>query len=238
MADILDIIKGRRTVMHFLPQFVSWDNIAKIIDAARHAPSSGNVQNWKFIIVAEPNLKHTVAKSAHEQYEIAQAGVLIVVCAEPEKAERYYGSRGDRFYSVQNCAAAIQNMLLEAHSLGLGSRWVGAFDEEELKSILSIPEEVSPQAIVAIGYAHEIPPKPPKYPLETVVYFHSWRGKMRDPAKYMNDIATILARKASAAKEAVLKSVQPVVKKAKELMPKKKLLEAQEAHRKAEEEEL
>jgi len=222
MGDILDLIKSRRTVKYFLPKFVSWENIARVIDAARHAPSSGNIQNWKFIICIENSVKQAVAGTCGEQYEVVQAGALIVVCNEVEKAERYYGLRGERLYSIQNCAAAIQNMLLEATSLGLGSRWVGAFDEEELKMKLKIPEEVRPQAIIALGYAQEIPPKPPKYPLETVVYFHQWRRKIRDPAKYMHDIASILGRKAEALKEKVQEGTRFIVEKTKEkLIPER-----------------
>lgn len=216
MDDILDLIKSRRTIKHFLPKYVSWNNVSKILDAGRHAPSSGNIQNWKFIVIFEPGQKQKLAEIAHEQYEIAQAGVLIIVCSEIEKAERYYGTRGESFYHIQNCAAAIQNMLLEAHSLGLGTAWIGAFDEESLKSLCGIPEEVQPQAIVAVGYPHEVPPKPPKYPLETITYFHKWRCKLRDPAKYMNDVATILARKAHTAKEFIGEKTRFVVDKAKE----------------------
>ena len=150
------------------------------------------------------------------------AGVLIVICAEPEKAERYYGVRGERLYTVQNCAAAIQNMLLEAHSLGLGASWIGAFEEEKVKEICNIPEEIRPQAIVALGYPRDVPNKPPKYPLEAVVYFHKWRGKMRDPAKYMHDYATILARKADAVKEKVDNLSKSVVDKAKNVVSLKK----------------
>ncbi len=213
MSDILDLIINRRNIKEFLPKFVSWEKISNIIDAARHAPSCGNVQNWKFLVVMDPELKQKVAEAAYEQYEIVNAGVLIVVCAEPEKAERYYGLRGERLYTVQNCAAAIQNMLLEAQSLGLGSRWVGGFDEEALKSLFKIPEEVRPQAIIAIGYAKEIPPKPPKYPLETLIYFGGWRRRMRDPAKYCNDTATILARKAQSAQESVKELAKTVKEK-------------------------
>ncbi len=215
MGDILDLIISRRNIKEFLPKFVSWEKISNIIDAARHAPSCGNVQNWKFIVVMDPDLKQKVAEAAYEQYEIVNAGVLIVVCAEPEKAERYYGLRGERLYTVQNCAAAIQNMLLEAQSLGLGSRWVGGFDEEALKTIFKIPEEIRPQAIIAIGYAKDIPPKPPKYPLETLVYFGGWRRRMRDPAKYCNDTATILARKAQFAQESVKELAKTVKEKIK-----------------------
>lgn len=209
MPDILDLIQSRRSVKKFLPKFVSWDNIAKVIGAGRHAPSSGNLQNWKFIVIMEPDAKESLIKHCYEQYELSSAGALIVVCGEPEKCERYYGEKGVKKYTIQNCAAAIENMLLEAHSLGLGSCWVGAYDEEEVKLLLKIPEEVTVEGIVAIGYAQEIPEKPPKYPLETVVYFHQWRNKMRDPAKYMNDIATILARR----RESVSKAMQNVTGK-------------------------
>ena len=216
MTDILNLIKSRRTIKYFLPKFVSWEKISRVIEAGRHAPSCGNIQNWKFVVILESDLKQQIAQSSYEQYEIIQAGALILICAEPDKGERYYGLRGERLYTVQNCAAAIQNMLLEAHSLGLGCCWIGAFDEEELKSTLGIPQEVRPQAIIAIGYPKEVPPKPPKYPLETVVYFGSWRSKLRDPAKYMNDIATILARKANAAKKKIEESAQDIVGKVKE----------------------
>jgi len=215
MGDILELISSRRNVKYFLPKFVSWDNLAKIIDAGRHAPCCGNVQNWKFVVIIHDEQKQAIAEACYEQYEIVQAGALILVCAEPEKAERYYGLRGERLYSIQNCAAAIENMLLEAHSLGLATRWVGGFDEDAVKSMLGIPEEIRPQAIIAVGYAKEIPPKPPKYPLETLVYFHKWRNKMRDPAKYMVDIATILARKASSAKGSMLHAAHIVVDKMK-----------------------
>ncbi|MFA6462093.1 MAG: nitroreductase family protein [Candidatus Woesearchaeota archaeon] len=215
MGDILELITSRRNVKYFLPKFVSWDNLAKVIDAGRHAPCCGNIQNWKFVVIVNNEQKQAVAEACYEQYEIVQAGAFIVVCAEPEKAERYYGLRGERLYSVQNCAAAIENMLLEAHSLGLATRWIGGFDEEAVKTMLGIPEEIRPQAIIVIGYAKEVPAKPPKYPLETLVYFHKWRNKSRDPAKYMVDISTILARKAASTKESMMHAAHIVVDKLK-----------------------
>ena len=221
MSDIIELIKSRRNVRSFVPKFVSWENVSKVIDAARHAPSCGNIQNWKFIVVMKPEGKQTLAELSHEQYEISMASVLIVVCGEPEKAERYYGDRGKNLYSIQNCAAAVENMLLEAQSLGLSTRWVGAFDEDGVKETLGIPAEVSVEAIVALGYAKEVPNKPPKYPLETLVYFGGWRAKIRDPAAYMNDIATILARKANASKEAVERTVKGIIDKGKEVVGKK-----------------
>ena len=215
--DILDVIKSRRTIKEFLPKFVDWDKLSKIVDAGRHAPSCGNLQNWKFIVVIDDGKKKQLAESALQQYEIINAAAHIVVCAEPEKAERYYGLRGERLYTIQNCAAAIQNMLLEAHSLGLGTRWIGYFEEAMVKKVLGIPEEVRPQAIIAVGYPKEVPQKPPKLPMETVTYFNGWRCKLKNPAKYMLDYSVLIAGKVGAAKGAIVS----VVEKAKKHLKKK-----------------
>ena len=180
MGDILELIKTRRNVEEFYPKPVSWEKISKCIHAARYAPSSGNLQNWKFIVVTDGDKKHTLAEIAHQQYEIANAFALVIVCGDPEKAERYYGIRGSKLYTIQNCAAAIQNMMLEAHSLGLASRWIGAFDEPQLKDTFAIPPHIRPQAIIAIGHPKHVPNKPPKFPLEGVVFLNGWGGTIED----------------------------------------------------------
>lgn len=215
MGDILDIIISRRNVKQFIPQFVSWEKISRILDAGRHAPSCGNLQNWRFILVYEPGHKQRLAEAFFEQYEVTLAWLFVVICAEPEKAERYYGKRGRELFTIQNCAAAAQNMILEAHSLGLASCWIGAFDEEAVKNQLGIPPEVQPQVILAIGHPKELPPKPPKYPLEAITYFGRWRAKIRDPAQYMNDIATIIGRKTSAVKSSLQELASEITEKAK-----------------------
>ncbi|MBI2665601.1 nitroreductase family protein [Candidatus Woesearchaeota archaeon] len=202
MGDILEIITTRRTIKEFIPKFVSWENISRVLDAGRHAPSSGNIQNWRFITVFVPGEKQQLAEACYGQYEVAQAWVLIVICGEPERAIRYYGEKG-KHYTVQNCAAAAENMLLEAHSLGLGGRWIGAFDEEAVKSLLGVPPEATVEVIVAVGYPKEIPGKPPKYPLEPIAYFSRWRLRLRDPHKYMNNLAIIMGRRREAAKAAL-----------------------------------
>ncbi|HIJ10757.1 TPA: nitroreductase family protein [Candidatus Woesearchaeota archaeon] len=222
MADILDLIKGRRTIKHFDPKFVAWEKIARIVDAGRHAPSCGNIQNWKFIVVQDAGKKQALGEACYEQYEISQAHTLIIVCAEPQKAERYYGLRGERLYSIQNCAAAAMCMMLEAQSLDLGTAWIGAFDEDAVRDITNIPPEARPQAILAIGHAREIPPRPAKYPLEVVTYIEKWRGKYRDIDKYMNNTAAIMARKVVAAKDMAEKGLSSLKENVSAKFSKKK----------------
>ena len=213
--DILDIIKERRTTEDFLPKYVDWDKVSRILDAARHAPSSGNIQNWKFIVVQNPLKKQQLAEAAFGQHKITLASALIIVLGEVDKGERYYGLRGARLYTIQNCAAAVQNMLLEATSLGLGSKWIGAFDEDKVREICGVPEEARPQAIVAIGYAKSIPAKPPKYPLESLVYLEGWRSKIRNVDRYMKNYAAIFEKNTGQIKHLAKKTTQRIKEKAK-----------------------
>lgn len=113
------------------------------------------------------------------------APVYIVVVAEPEKAERYYGNRGARLYTIQGCAAAIENMLLATHSLGLGACWIGAFDEDEIFRILNLPEGKTVQGVITIGYADENPEPPPKYRIEHMVFFEKWWGRIEPPKSHI-----------------------------------------------------
>ena len=237
MKDILDLIKSRRTVKEFDLKPVSWENVARIIDAARFAPSSGNIQNWKFVVVMDGPAKTDIAGVCYDQYEISSAAALIVVCNEVEKAQRYYGLRGERLFSIQNCAAAIQNMLLEAHSLGLASCWIGAFDEDELRDLVGIPAEVRPQAIIAIGYSNKIPKAPPKYSLEMVTYLESWGNKVKDSASYGHEYSEILSRKAGTVKDQVSGGMSKGIDKGKELLAglKKKSEEESDDSKKDEE---
>lgn len=211
--DILDVIKSRRSITKYLPQAVSWELVSRIVDAGRHAPSCGNLQNWKFIVILSPEKRKAIAEAALQQYWMITAPVHIVVLAMPDMAERYYGFRGERLYTVQNCAAAVENMLLEAHSLGLGACWIGAFDEEMIKRSLGTEEILRPQAIVTVGYAAQTPPKPPKMPMNQVLYFERWRGYVRDPVAYFRDYALVWQRKLAEGKEMVKEAAEKIKQK-------------------------
>ena len=176
--DVFECIITRRSVRKYLDVPVEWDKIGTIMEAGKAAPSSGNIQNWKFIVVVDKEKRKAIAEACLQQNWMATAPVHIIVVAEAKKGEQFYGIRGERLYSVQNCAAATQNMLLMAHALGLGSCWVGAFVEEKLKTILSIPENVRPQSIITMGYSDEIVPPPMEMTLEDVMFFRAYGGQI------------------------------------------------------------
>jgi len=181
--DAIECINTRRSVRKFLTIPVEWDKLTEILDCARLAPSAGNIQDRKFIIAVDADLKAKIAEACLEQEWLKDAPVLVVVCAEPKKVERFYGVRGEEVYSVQNSAASVENMLLAAHALGLGACWAGAFDDEMLKRTLSIPDAAVPQAVVAIGYPDESPAEPVRHGLESMVYFERWGNKVKHIAE-------------------------------------------------------
>ena len=179
--ELREAIRTRRSIRKYKDKHVEWDKIATILDAGRLAPTAGNIQNWKFITVQKETSKKKIAKACLGQDWISTAPAIIAVTAEPMKAHRFYGIRGERLYTIQNCAAAIQNMLLTAHDLGLGACWVSAFDEELMASALILPEQARTYAVIPIGYPAEKPEQPPKYRIEHVVWFENWGNKRRIP---------------------------------------------------------
>src|SRR3989338_369638 len=175
--DVFDCIRTRRSVRKYKDKQVPWDNIVEILQAAKFAPFAGNVLNCKFVVVKNEDKRKAIAETCAQQYWMQDAPIHIVVVGEPEKSERYYGARGGRLYTIQGAAAAMQNMLLTAHSLGLGACWVGAFDEEEIRRLCNLPENVNVQGVLTIGFADEVPEMPPKYRIEHIMFFEKWWGR-------------------------------------------------------------
>ena len=175
--NIDEIIKGRRTVKKFFSRSVTFEKILKILDAADHAPSAGNSQNWRFIIITDKKTKKSLVSICDNQKLIEESPVVIAVFSDNLKLKTLFGDKAD-FYGIQNCAAAIQNMLLKAHDLGLGSTWIGKFNEEKLKEILNV-EFQDPQALVCIGYP-ERTNKLEREPLNYKIFYEKWGNKIRD----------------------------------------------------------
>lgn len=178
--ELKEAIEKRRSIRKFQDREVPPDHVIELIDAARQAPSSGNLQSWKFILIKGQTAKNHIADACFQQNWISHAPVLIVVLGMIENVSRYYGVRGEMLYSIQNCALAAENILLRAVDLGLGGTMVSAFDEGMVKRILEIPDTMRPQAIIAIGYPGEMPPKKMLGSLESMIYFEKCRTRVEN----------------------------------------------------------
>lgn len=160
--SLLETIKNRRSIRKFKRKSIPEEYLEKIMEAARWAPSAGNLQSRKFLIVKNPQLKHELAKAAYGQPFIEEAPVVVVACADLERSAPGYGERGRNLYCLFDVAASVENMLLTIHELGLGACWVGAFDERLVAEILEIPSTLRPVTLIPLGYPAEKPSAPPR----------------------------------------------------------------------------
>jgi len=178
-VDVFEAIKSRRSVRAFTNEPVSEEEVVKLIDTARWAPSAGNIQPWEFVVVRDSEIKRGLSAAALDQTFIEEAPVVIVVCANHLRSARGYGSRGVNLYCLQDTAAATQNMLLAAHALRLATCWVGAFQEEEARKVLHIPSGIRPVAIIPVGHPAEKPEVPERRPLSEIVHHETFGRKQR-----------------------------------------------------------
>lgn len=178
--DVFECIQTRRSIRNYSPKKVDFKKLMLILEAGTKAPSSGNLQDYRFIIVNDKQKIRALAQHCNEQFWIATAPVLIIVCADTERTEAYYGLRGQRLYATQNSAAAIQNVLLAAHGLGIGACWIGAFNEDYVCDEFNIPEKVRPQAIITLGYGEGEPDPKTENTIDSMVFFNAYDSKIEN----------------------------------------------------------
>lgn len=169
--DLWTAIERRCSIRRFTPEEVSPATVQKILEVAIRAPSAGNRQPWHFIVVRNAAVKEALAQAAYGQDFVAEAPVVIVVCAEPERSAARYGTRGRELYCLQDTAAATEHILLAATALGLGCCWVGAFDEKAAARALALPSQLRPVAMIPIGKAAEPLGRTPRRPLSEVTSY-------------------------------------------------------------------
>jgi nitroreductase len=177
--DIFDAIVTRKGVVKFKKDTVDDKLIGVMLHMATHAHSAGDMQEWNFVVVKDEEIKKKLYSAALEHPLLREAPLIIVVCADLEKASMRYGKRGEVFYSVQDTAAAAMLMLVSANALGLGAAWIGSFDEERVKDILFLPDKLRPVAIIAVGYPAEAEERREGIPFDNLTWTDTY-GKKYD----------------------------------------------------------
>lgn len=170
--DLSAVIRSRRSIRAFRPDPVPHALVRELVELANWAPSAGNLQSRDFIVVQEPRTREALARAA-DQGELAEAPVVIAVCTNAKRVSKY-GARGRDLFSIQDAAAATENLLLAAHERGLGGVWMGSFPEGEVRRILAIPGPARPVALLALGWPAETPPPPERLPLDEVLHWERW----------------------------------------------------------------
>jgi nitroreductase len=171
--ELIEAIKTRRSIRRFDKRPVDDKVIHEIIELGNLAPSAGNLQPRDFIIVKKQEIKEQLAHAALDQRFVAEAPVVVVVCTNLKRTA-HYGSRGRELYSIQDSAAAIENMLLAIVDKGLSCCWVGAFDEQSASQVLSLPSQVRPVAMLPIGYSGAKTGHASRIGIDELIHYEKW----------------------------------------------------------------
>jgi nitroreductase len=157
--SLLDVIFNRASVRRYLDKPVPDEVLRNVLEAGRRAPSAMNAQPWHFIVVKDPKIKLALSHRRWTGF-VKDCGFVIVGCGEKR-----------RRWSKVDVTIALQNMVLAAEAQGLGSCWIGDFNQSEIKEMLGIPDSFNVVALVAFGYPAEKPAPRRKKSLEKIVSY-------------------------------------------------------------------
>lgn len=165
--SVLKVIQDRRSVRKYRGDSIPEDVLLRVLEAVRWAPSGKNLQPWKFILVRDSALKEKLARASAGQFFIAQAAIVVVACGFPDQCYSRMG-RYMKSWPV-DVAIALEHLILQAWEEGLGTCWIGSFEEKEVKSILHIPDQVKVLALTPLGYPAHLPSSRGRKPLEEII---------------------------------------------------------------------
>ena len=183
--ELFEAIRGRRSIRSYTEEEVTDAELNAILEAATWAPSPCNKQSWRFVVVRKPETIEKLYKAAsystQHQIFVKKAKIVIVVCTDLGLYRTFPNKeRALNLFTIQETAAATQNLLLAAHALGLGACWVSLFSEDQVKEALALPKNVRPLVIVPLGHTKSrTNPKPRKLLKDVVNYEKFYEHNVR-----------------------------------------------------------
>ncbi len=172
--DFYEVIKKRRSVRKYRPDPIPAEVLNRILEAGRIAPSAKNLQPWHFIVVSDAQIKKELAAACRNQMWMADAGVIICGCADEKNCYAKLGSLGLSFQV--DLAIALDHMILAATAEGLGTCWIAAYNEAEVKRVLKIPENLRVVCLTPVGYPAETPIDRGRKPLDQIISWDAYSG--------------------------------------------------------------
>jgi nitroreductase len=170
--SVLDILKKRRSIRKYQTKPVEVEKITEVLEAARLGPSANNQQPCYFIIITKSEVRESL-RAAYKAEWFVHAPAIIVGCVNPKEGWKR-GSFGEEYWKV-DLAIAMQNLILTATELGLGTCWIANFDENAVKKALNIPKEIRIVSMTPLGYPDEEKgPVTDRKPLEKIVHHEKW----------------------------------------------------------------
>jgi nitroreductase len=157
IMDFFEVVKTRQSIRAYQDQPIDPATIQQILDVINRAPSAGNLQGYEVYLVTKRDVIQALAHSTSGQNFITQAALVLVFCAHPERSAQRYNERGRSLYCIQDATIACAYAQLAVTALGLASVWVGAFNEDAVRTAIGVGSDLRPVAFLPIGYAAETP---------------------------------------------------------------------------------
>jgi nitroreductase len=225
--NTFNTIKSRRSVRQFKNQAIELDDLLMMAEMGMHAPTSGDLQDIRFIIVRDKGTISKVSDLCLEQWWMTSAPALIIVCSQPALQAEWYGERGRHVFSAQNAGAAIQNVLLAGTDLGLSTCWVGGYDQEAIDGLFGVDNGSRVEGVIVVGYEAEKPLKKNVNDILQSVYFEKYGNSKIDLDLLNKDYSKKLEKKlkevdvkAESFQEKMKKHLEQAKVKAKEVHKK------------------
>lgn len=170
--DVMDAIRQRFSVRKFKKYEIEDSKLERVLEAARLAPSARNLQEWRFVVVRDPDMRASLAEAANGQKFVGEAPAVIVSCAVTSE---HVMSCGLHCFPI-DVSIAMAYMTLEAVEQGLGTCWIGAFNAEKVHQLLGIPDDVIVVGLLPIGYPDQEAPPKKRLALDEIVMEERWRS--------------------------------------------------------------
>ncbi|MDH4207852.1 MAG: nitroreductase family protein [Anaerolineae bacterium] len=162
--DVMEAIMGRRSIRQFTDRPIDRGELERLLEAARWAPSGGNQQRWRFVVVTSLSQRELIRKFAPGIF--AMPAAFIVVCADKEPDANPWKLA----LYLADCSIASQNIMLAAHEMGIGTCVALSYAKSAISEILELPENVEPMLVVTLGYPAEAPEPPPRFELSKMAF--------------------------------------------------------------------
>lgn len=170
MWDFFETVRHRHSVRIYQKDMpVEKEKLHAILETACSAPSAGDLQSYKIIVVTNADKRKALSAAADGQDFIADAPICLVFCADPKRSEEKFGARGRKLYALQDTTIAAAYAQLAVVAAGMASTWVGYFDEPKVKEIIECKEKLSPVAMLSLGYPAELPEPTGRRKLDEIV---------------------------------------------------------------------
>jgi len=172
MWNFFATVRNRHSIRKYQPDMpIEPEKLHAILEMACAAPSAGDLQSYRIIVVTKPEQRLALSHAAQEQKFISEAPVCLIFCTDAERSIQQFGERGKMLYTIQDATISAAYAQLAVVAAGLGSTWIGHFDEKKVTEIAELPENIVPVALLSLGYPAEIPEPTSRRPMEEVIFY-------------------------------------------------------------------